>query len=83
MHRETIYAKFDMVEHRLMHCNAVYGHTKNALPYFDSITNGWIDYSHNQTLVKMFSLALNATEQGHAEANKLLQTDIERLRLRR
>src|SRR3989338_8900494 len=26
-------------------------HTKNAVSYFDSLTNGWIDYSHNHTLV--------------------------------
>lgn len=55
-------------------------HTKNALPFFDSITNGWIDYSHNHALVKLFSLALNATEQGHAGANELLQKDIDRLK---
>lgn len=32
-------------------------HTKNAVDYFDSLTNGWIDYSHNHTLVKLFGLA--------------------------
>lgn len=26
-------------------------HTKNALNYFDSLTYGWIDYSHNLALV--------------------------------
>lgn len=57
-------------------------HTRNALPFFDSLTNGWIDYSHNHTLVKLFSLALNATEQGHAAANELLQKDIDRLKLK-
>lgn len=51
-------------------------HTKNALPFFDSITNGWINYSHNHTLVKLFSLALNATEKGHQKANEILQQDI-------
>ncbi|MCD4831009.1 MAG: hypothetical protein K8R02_04275 [Anaerohalosphaeraceae bacterium] len=55
-------------------------HTKNALPYFDSLTNGWIDYSHNHTLVKLFSLALNSSEQGHKLANEILQKDIERLK---
>lgn len=55
-------------------------HTKNALPFFDSITNGWIDYSHNHTLVKLFSLALNSTEEGHKEANMILQKDIDRLK---
>lgn len=54
--------------------------TKNALPYFDSITNGWIDYSHNHTLVKMFSLALNSSEESHRQANELLQKDIDRLK---
>ncbi len=55
-------------------------HTKNALPYFDSLTNGWIDYSHNHTLVKLFSLALNSSEQGHGKANEILQKDIDRLK---
>lgn len=57
-------------------------HTRNALPFFDSITNGWIDYSHNHALVKLFSLALNATAKGHEEANELLQRDIDRLKLK-
>ncbi len=56
-------------------------HTRNAVSFFDSITNGWIDYSHNHTLVKLFSLALNATEKGHAEANEILQKDIDNLKL--
>lgn len=55
-------------------------HTKNALPYFESLTNGWIDYSHNHTLVKLFSLALNSSEQGHTLANEILQKDIDRLK---
>ena len=55
-------------------------HTKNALSYFDSLTNGWIDYSHNRTLVTLFSLALNSSDQGHQLANKILQKDIERLK---
>lgn len=55
-------------------------HTKNAISYFDSLTSGWIDYSHNHTLVKLFNLALNSSEQGHVEANKILQQDIDRLK---
>lgn len=55
-------------------------HTKNAILYFDSLTNGWIDYSHNITLVKLFSLALNSSEQGHKLANEILQKDIDRLK---
>lgn len=54
--------------------------TKHASEYFDSITNGWIDYSHNLTLVKLFSLALNSTEESHKEANIILQKDIDRLK---
>lgn len=55
-------------------------HTKYAISYFDSLTNGWIDYSHNLTLVKLFSLALNSSEQGHKVANEILQKDIDRLK---
>ncbi len=54
--------------------------TKNAIFYFDSITNGWIDYSHNLTLVRLFSLALNSTEESHKQANEILQKDIDRLK---
>jgi len=55
-------------------------HTKNAFSYFDSLTNGWIDYSHNKTLVRLFCLALNATEKGHEMANDILQNDINRFK---
>ncbi len=55
-------------------------HTKNAIRYFDSLTNGWIDYSHNLALVRLFSLALNSTEEGHKAANIILQNDINRLK---
>ncbi|MBI5022561.1 MAG: hypothetical protein HZC05_00085 [Candidatus Magasanikbacteria bacterium] len=54
--------------------------TKNAVDYFDSLTNGWIDYSHNHTLVKLFSLALNSSEKGHKLANEILQKDIDQLK---
>lgn len=55
-------------------------HTKNAVGYFDSITNGWIDYYHNHALVRLFSLALNSTEESHKETNVLLQKDIDKLK---
>jgi len=55
-------------------------HTGNALSYFDSVTNGWVDYSHNLTLVELFSKALVATEAGHAQAVKKLDTDIEAIK---
>lgn len=53
--------------------------TKNAYDYFESLTNGWISYEHNLTLVKLFKLALNSTEEGHKCANVILQTDIDNL----
>ncbi len=55
-------------------------HTINAASYFNSLTNGWISYKHNHTLVQLFRLALNSTENGHKAANKLLQSDIDNFR---
>ena len=57
-------------------------HTKNAVDYFESLTNGWISYEHNLTLVQLFRLALNSTEDGHKSANVILQTDINNLKKR-
>ena len=54
-------------------------HTKNAATFFESLTNGWISYEHNLTLVQLFRLALNSTEKGHKSANIILQTDIDNL----
>jgi hypothetical protein len=51
-------------------------HTKNATDYFTSVTDGWIDYSHNLVLVTMFSHAFLSTEDGHAKALELLKVDI-------
>ena len=55
-------------------------HTKRGLKYFESITGGWIDYSHNPTLVKLFSHALVSSEAGHKLALKEIEDDITRLR---
>ena len=55
-------------------------HTVNAMNYFDSLTNGWISYEHNLTLVQLFRLALNSTEDGHKSANAILKTDIDNLK---
>lgn len=55
-------------------------HTKNAVNYFESLTNGWKSYEHNLTLVQLFRLALNSTENGHKSANVILQTDIDNLK---
>jgi hypothetical protein len=54
--------------------------TKNAVRHFDSITSGWISYSHNLTLVKLFSHALVSSESGHAAALDLVKADIARIR---
>jgi hypothetical protein len=55
-------------------------HTKNGLKHFDSITNGWINYSHNLVLVKLFSHALVSSEAGHAKALEEIKQDIVRLK---
>jgi hypothetical protein len=52
-------------------------HTRNGLRYFDSLTEGWITYAHNQILVKLFSHALIATWTGHAAAMEELKKDVE------
>jgi len=52
-------------------------HTKNGLKYFQSVTDGWIDYSHNHVLVRLFSHALVATAKGHEAALATLKQDIE------
>lgn len=54
--------------------------TKNAVPYFNSVTNGWIDYSHNLVLVKLFSHALISTSKGHEAALDEIKSDIARLK---
>ena len=55
-------------------------HTKNGLKYFDSITGGWIDYSHNLILVSLFSHALVSSEAGHTLALEKIKEDIARLK---
>lgn len=51
-------------------------HTRNGLPYFDSVTGGWVDYSHNPLLVDLFSRALVSSAAGHAAALEKIQDDI-------
>ena len=57
-------------------------HTRNALKHFDSITGGWIDYSHNKVLVKLFSHALVSSPVGHEAALEHIKKDIERIKER-
>ncbi len=50
--------------------------TKNGLAYFDSVSGGWIDYSHNHILVQLFSHALVSSSKGHETALKDIKADI-------
>lgn len=54
--------------------------TKNATPFFDSVTNGWVDYSHNLVLVKLFSHALVSSPKGHKVALDEIKKDIANLK---
>ena len=56
--------------------------TKSGFKYFDSITNGWIDYSHNLILVKLFSHALVSSSNGHSSALEKIKEDIALLKQR-
>jgi hypothetical protein len=56
-------------------------HTDNAKDCFVSLTNGWIDYSHNLVLVKLFSLALNSTVKAHQQSCDILQDGIDSLKV--
>ncbi len=51
-------------------------HTKKGREFFESITNGWVDYSHNHLLVSLFSHALVSSKTGHAEALFEVSKDI-------
>jgi len=55
-------------------------HTEKGAKYFESITNGWVGYSHNTILVKLFSHALVSSQSGHSSALQEIKKDIERLR---
>jgi hypothetical protein len=55
-------------------------HTKNGEHYFDSISGGWIDYSHNLVLVELFSHALVSESTAHAQALSILKENIDTLR---
>ena len=56
--------------------------TKNAIRHFDSLTSGWISYSHNPILVKLFSHALISTDVGHTRALEIIKDDILALKRR-
>jgi hypothetical protein len=52
-------------------------HTKRGLQYFDSLTGGWVDYSLNTVLVRLFSHALLSTPLAHETVLEELRKDIE------
>ena len=60
--------------------HGLWTNTKNATPFFDSVTNGWVDYSHNLVLVKLFSHALVSSAKGHEIALEEIKSDIARLK---
>ena len=89
--RHTVFRFFDDKEDYI--CEVRYGdatanalqrglwtNTKNAIKYFDSVTNGWIDYSNNLLLVKLFSHALVSSQDGHRAALQNLIADIDRIK---
>ena len=90
--KHPVYRFYDMNEEYI--CEVRYGgatvnalqrglwtHTRNGLSYFDSITGGWIDYSHNEVLVDLFSQALVSSQSGHTSALEQVREDIARLKL--
>ncbi|MYC96707.1 MAG: hypothetical protein F4X14_17205 [Caldilineaceae bacterium SB0661_bin_32] len=54
-------------------------HTRKGLKYFESVTGGWIDYSHNLVLVRLFSQSLISSKRGHQAALAKIQEDIDLL----
>ena len=54
--------------------------TKTAVQFFYSVTDGWVDYSHNLPLVKLFSHALVSSTKGHEVALSDIKEDIARLK---
>lgn len=55
-------------------------HSKKGYQFFDSITDGWVNYSDNRLLVSLFSSALVSSETGHAAALKEIEKNILKLK---
>ena len=55
-------------------------HTRNAVRHFDSLTGGWVSYSHNHVLVHLFSHALVSSDVGHKAALVEIKSDIRRIK---
>jgi hypothetical protein len=58
-------------------------HTKKAFSYFESLTQGWVSYHDNPTLVRMLGLALVSTQAGHQEAIAVLEKDVQKQKLKK
>ena len=58
----------------------LWSNTKGGLKYFESITGGWINYSHNPLLVQLFSQALVSSKKGHKTALNKIKEDINLLK---
>lgn len=58
----------------------LWSHTKKGVKFFDSITNGWVNYSDNPVLVDLFSRALVSSVSGHQDALDRITEDISALR---
>ena len=58
----------------------LWSNTKTGIPYFQSLTGGWITYKHNKTLVELFSKILISREKSHKLAKKTIQSDINKLK---
>lgn len=56
-------------------------HTQRGASYFKSVTDGWVTYEHNHSLIALIARALVASEIGHKDALPLLDADISRLKL--
>ena len=54
--------------------------TKKADFFFFSVTDGWIKYSHNYTIVSLFSQALVSSSIGHENALEEIKKDIIKLK---
>lgn len=51
-------------------------HTQHALPFFESLTGGWVNYSHNLVLTQVIAKLLNSTPENHNQVLELIESDL-------
>lgn len=56
-------------------------HTKQASSCFDSLTGGWVDYSHNLVLTQVIAGLLNSTPENHQEVLNLVKENLTQIPL--